>query len=55
MMKTDTTYVGFDFDNVWEIKSGAYPTLKNNPYTYITNFFKNRLYASLDTFSLGAV
>lgn len=30
--KLPTTFTGFDFDNIWEIKDGAsYPTLQDNP------------------------
>ncbi|GBU26239.1 hypothetical protein R83H12_02934 [Fibrobacteria bacterium R8-3-H12] len=30
-MKTQSTYVGWDFENIWEITSGSYPTLLKQP------------------------
>lgn len=36
-LKEENTYLNFDFNNIWQINSGDYPTLKNFNYHYITN------------------
>ena len=34
-MKKQETYKGFDFDNVWKIEDGRFPTLRNSNITHV--------------------
>ncbi len=36
-LKEKSTYLNFDFDNIWEIENNNYPRLRNLNYTYLTD------------------